>query len=116
MSTAFQPETDGLTKPAFGIFQKIVRPLLMSFNGTGHAYRSVRVCVQQHIQRFYRENACLRCIRSLPSNCYDALRPGPYMPDADVNTAAKRIVPEAQRAMNAARKVLADTFLPNKSA
>jgi hypothetical protein len=32
------------------------------------------------------------------------------MPDADVNTAAKHIVSEAQRAMNAARKVLADTF------
>jgi hypothetical protein len=32
------------------------------------------------------------------------------MPDADVNTAAKQLVSEAQLAMNAARKVLADTF------
>jgi hypothetical protein len=48
--------------------------------------------------------------RQLPTNCYDALLPAPSMPDADVNTAAKHIVSKAQRAMNAARKVLADTF------
>jgi Integrase zinc binding domain len=35
LSTAFHPETDRQPERTFGVFQEMIRPLLMSFNGTG---------------------------------------------------------------------------------
>jgi hypothetical protein len=35
VSTAFHPKTDGQSVCAFGVFQEMIRPFLVSFNGTG---------------------------------------------------------------------------------
>jgi hypothetical protein len=109
MSTAFHPETDGQSERAFGVFQEVIRPFVDVLQRDWDTHiTQLEFSYNNTVNDSTGQTPFYIASGQHPPTVYDALHQAPCVQDAEVNTAAKYFVSEAQRAMDAARKALMD--------
>jgi hypothetical protein len=110
ISTAFHPETDGQSRRAFGVFQEMIRPFVDVLQRDWDTHiAQLEFAYNNTVNDSTGQTHFYVASGQHPPTLYDALRQAQSVQDAEVNTAAKYFVSEAQRAMDAARKALMDT-------